>query len=124
MKKIYLIFISYFYTISVYATTKAPKVNCYWLPWCPDNIIETPWNPNIDNFNWIKYIWNIIAEWIKYIWIIAVLVLMISWIYFLVSIWEEEKAKKAKKMITWSLVWVIVANWAWAIINLLNKFSF
>jgi hypothetical protein len=48
---------------------------------------------------------------------------MLAWIMYLVSGWEDEKVKKAKKWIIWSLIWVLISTSAWAIINLVNSFK-
>lgn len=69
---------------------------------------------------------NIIAEMIKYVVVLAVIALMISWIMYMFSNGEEEKTKKAKSWIIWSLTAVvlsissyyIVTTIAWIQINL------
>jgi len=110
----------FLFKISVFAT--APWVNCKWLPWCDSN--EQASNGlAIDQVNPTLFISNIIWKTIQYVAVFSVIVLMIAWVYFLVSIWEEEKIKKAKKMVIYSVVWVIIANSAWLIINLLNRFT-
>jgi len=102
---IYFIFIT-----NVFAT--APWVVCQWLPWC-SNTIWGVW--------FFAFLWKIISEWIKYVAVVAVISVMISWIMYIVSVWEDEKVKKAKNWIIWSLVWVFISISAWAIINLLNS---
>jgi len=109
--------------ISEATFTEAPEVNCYWLPWCNDWDVAVPWKPgNVTNkHNWIKFLGNFISELIKYVSVIAVIAIMLSWIMYLVSGWEETKVKKAKNWIIWSLVWVFLSVSAWWIINLLNN---
>ena len=87
-----------------------------WLPWCQTNISTDEW--------FFKFIWNIIAEWIQYTAVIAVIAVMISWMMYVASAGDEEKAKKAKKWILWSLIGVFLSVSAWGIINLLNSVSF
>ena len=65
--------------------------------------------------------WWLITTFIKYVAVIAVISLMLSWIMYLLSWWEEEKVKKAKSWIIWSLAWVIFSISAWSIINLINN---
>lgn len=94
--------------------SSAPWVVCEWLPGCGSSV----W--------WKSFFWflgNLISSWIKYTAVIAVISLMIAWIMYLTSGWEEEHVKKAKKWITWSLVWVLISTSAWAIINLANSFK-
>ena len=112
MKNIFYIFLAYI-TLNVSTCLAAPEVNCWWLPFCEKTWEEIVW--------W--YIWSFIAEFIKYVAVISVLSIMISWVMYLVSWWEEEKVKKAKTWIIWSLVWAFLSISAWAIINVVNKFT-
>lgn len=113
-----MLFISLWLNIAYSAT---PKINCIWLPWCVDSNIMTPWTPDISNNIWAKFMANIIWEFIQIVAVFAVFALIFSWIMYLLSAWEEEKATKAKKWIIWSLVWVFVSISAWWIINFLNN---
>ena len=79
----------------------SPEINCAGLPWC-----DADWN-NEDIIEKISV--NIITEMIKYISVLAVIALMISWIMYMLSGWEEEKTKKAKTWIIWSLVGVFLS---------------
>lgn len=126
-----LIFINFWFLINnnIFAldAPNAPKVNCIWLPWC--DITNNDWKVfdetwlNTKWWEWMKWIWNVIAEWIKYVSVLAVLSLIISWFFYILSWWEDEKTKKAKRMIIWSLIWVIISITAWWIINLVNKIN-
>ena len=79
-----------------------------------------PGNHSINNI--VKVVWwDIISSMIKYVAIIAVISLMLSWIMYLISNWEEEKVKKAKNWIIWSLVWVLLSISAWWIIWIINN---
>lgn len=105
---------------STNSSSKAPAINCVWLPWCEDAEKNKPTPANLDRKNWQKWIWNIISELIKYVSVVAVISLMFSWVLYMTSGWEEEKTKKAKNWIIWSLVWVFLSISAWWIINMLN----
>ena len=112
------------FTINFNAFAAIPEVNCIWLPWCVDSEIKTPWAPdNFDNNLGLEVIVNIIWELIQFVAVFAVLALIISGIMYLLSWWEEEKTKKAKTWITWSLVWVVVSISAWGLINILNNLT-
>jgi len=77
---------------------KWPEILDTWLPgsgWW-DKVIE-------------KVASNIIAEMIKYVAVLAVLALMISGVMYMFSDWEEEKTKKAKSWILWSLTAVVLS---------------
>jgi hypothetical protein len=43
---------------------------------------------------------------------------------YLLSWGEEDKTKKAKSWIIWSLVWVLTSISAWWIINMLNNLTY
>lgn len=113
MKKILFIIL----WLSSYLTTFAaswPKFECTWLPWCEswDNLWQ----------NWIvNVIWNFVSEVIKYVAVIAVIALMYAWIMYMLSAWEEEKTKKAKKWITWSLIAVFISISWYFLINAINN---
>ena len=81
---------------------------------------------------WLPWVWNeadviwtvfgaFIVELIKYVAVIAVIALMLSGIMYIVSFWEEEKIKKAKNWIIWSLVGVFLSVSAYTIIWFINK---
>ncbi len=69
----------------------------------------------------LRIISDFIGEFLKYTAVIAVMAVMISGIYYLISMWEEEKTKKAKKWVIWSMVWVIISVSAWYIIHSINN---
>lgn len=97
IKKIFFAFLIFIFNINI-LLAKWPKILDDWLPgsWWWDDIIE-------------KVGSNIIAEMIKYVAVLAVIALMISWIMYMFSNWEEEKTKKAKTWILWSLVAVVLS---------------
>ena len=90
----FIVFISNIWVL----LAKWPKILDDWLPWSWgwDDVIE-------------KVGSNIIAEMIKYVAVLAVIALMISWIMYMFSDWEEEKTKKAKSWIIWSLTAVVLS---------------
>ena len=90
-----------------------PKIIENWLPF--DGVTT-------DKIVWTVF-WWIVAEFIKYVAVIAVISIMISGVMYLVSWGEEEKVKRAKTWIIWSLVWVFLSVSAWAIINIVNVFK-
>jgi len=67
--------------------------------------------------------WGLISTFIKYVAIIAVISLMLSWIMYLISGWEEEKVKKAKSWIIWSLAWVLISISAYWLIEIINNLT-
>ena len=105
-----LVFLTWFHN-----TFAAPDVNCEWLPWCES------WG-SFSSILWklADFIWSFLVQ---YVAVFAVIALMISWIMYILSNWDEERTKKAKSWIIWSLVWVFLSVSAWFIINFINNFS-
>jgi len=99
----------------------APSVNCYGLPGCVDTVMAEPSPASTTNNLWMVYITKIITQVMQFVAVFAVFSLMISWVYYLISWWEEEKTNKAKTWIIWSLVWVFLSISAWSIIKILNN---
>ncbi len=93
----------------------APAIDCGNLPGCGDNgwaSLDTP----------VNFIAALIAEVIKYVAVIAVIAMMLSGFMYLLSGGDEEKVKKAKMWITWSLIGVLLSVSSWYIINIINNF--
>lgn len=97
-----------------YSNWNAPDIKCEWLPWCLKN------DQNNVVFDFTS---KLISNLINYVAVFAVLALIISWIMYILSGWDEEKTKTAKNWIIWSLVWVFLSISAWSIINIINNFS-
>lgn len=117
MKKNILLFVSLYFIFITKIFASWPWVICNWLPWCS-------WDGANNSITWKKFftfIGKVITEMINYIAVISVISLMIAWIMYLISWWEDEQVKKAKKWIIWSLIWVFISTSAWAIINLANS---
>ena len=97
IKKIFFSLIIFISNINI-LLAKWPFEIPEWLPasWWWDDVIE-------------KVSSNIIAEMIKYVAVLAVIALMISWVMYMFSDWEEEKTKKAKSWILWSLTAVVLS---------------
>ena len=101
----------------------SPKVNCFGLPWCVDTVVSEPSTASVEKNTWIVIISSLIWNLIEYVAVFAVIALMLSGVMYLISWWDEEKVKKAKSWIIWSLVWVIISISAWGIINMLNNIT-
>lgn len=77
---------------------------------------------------WLK---DTLINWIKNIWVVLSL-FAVSWIvvwsYFMVfSSWEEEKVKKWKDIVKWSMLWFLwiisSSTIIWLIVNLMYSFD-
>ncbi len=109
---IYVIFITNIYITNADVPT-----------WLIPNNTGLPWNNTVARDIVGKVWWNFISEMIQYVAVIAVISLMFSGIMYLTSGWVEEKVKKAKTWVIYSLVWVLLSISAWTIIKILNELT-
>ena len=65
----------------------------------------------------------VIKKLIEFVWIFAIITMMIWWIMFLTSLWVEEKIKKARSIITYSIVWVLVSVLSYVLVDIVNNIS-
>lgn len=100
--------------------TWAPTVNCIGLPGCTDEEKENPKQYKVWTNIALVWLSKTIANLIQYVAVVAVITLMLSGIMYMLSWGDEEKIKKARNWIVWSLVWVLLSISAWWIINVLN----
>lgn len=126
MKKLFLIFFIFFSSFFIifsswYATNTPPSIVCEWLPGCISTGDGKPVVPKK------TLIIEFLAAWawvlIKYVAVIAVISLMWGGVLYMLSWGKEDKMKKAKAWIIWSLVWVFFSVSAWFIINVINAFK-
>lgn len=98
----------------------APKINCYGLPGCVDDNAHLPSPADVEKNIFLDLMWNLISLLIQYVPVVAVVALTLSGIMYMLSGGDDEKVKKAKNWITWSLIWVIFSLSAWSIVNIIN----
>lgn len=122
LRKIFVLCILLFSGLNT-VLADVPEVNCIWLPWCGQNEASEAFKWDLSKNVWLELVTSIIWQVIQFVAVVAVISLILSGILYLFSWWEEEKAKKAKSWIIWSLVWVIVSISAWWIIGILNKIT-
>ncbi|MFA5917270.1 MAG: hypothetical protein WC850_03510 [Candidatus Gracilibacteria bacterium] len=110
MKKIILFFI----LISLKVNTVLgadPYIECEGLPGC--NVASST--------NALSFVKTLVAELIKYVAVVAVLALIAAGFMYIFSGGEEEKVKKARKWIIWSIVAVFISISGYFLINLINE---
>ncbi|MDA9129318.1 pilin [Candidatus Gracilibacteria bacterium] len=119
MKNLFLKFLFPVYAYLSYANTfaVAPEVNCGALPGCGDT------GTGVGETEVYNIIGNLIRTAIEYISVIAVIAVMFGGILYLLSGGDEEKTKKAKNVIIWALVGVLISVFAWSIIGIINTFT-
>ena len=118
IKYIVLLIISLLLPVITFANTSTLDFkNEFWLPgfyeW--DGIIKTE-NP-------IKFLFVIIKEVTKYVAILAIIATMIGWLMFLFSAWSDEKVKKAKNVIIYSIIWVLVSIASFTLVDIINNLT-
>lgn len=114
MPKKYIIF--FLLIVCITQVTAAPEINCGHLPGCNNGT-------GLSERATFNILWRVIETAIQYTAVIAVIAIMIGGIMYLLSSGDEEKTKKAQKVIVWSLVWVIVSISAYGLINIINHFQ-
>lgn len=90
-----------------------PEINCGGLPGCKSG--------NKVSGGVFDIIGNVIALLIQYVAVFAVIMVMVGGIMFLISTGDEERVKRAKKIIIWSLVGVLLSVSAWLLIGFINR---
>lgn len=125
MKKIIISFIlSFFIIINTFASCKIPdkEFELWWesvselLDQCrPGDLVWTSWKYTVeDEFK------KQISKWVQNIssilWILAIWALVYAALLMTISAWEDEKIKKAKDIIKWTIIWFVWLISAWSII--------
>ncbi len=98
-----------------------PGVQAWGLPGGKNEGEKVSINENFDSTQVGKFTVDLVVEFIKYIAIIAVISLMLAGIMYILSGGEEEKIKKAKSWVIWSLVGVFISISAWGIVKFISQ---
>lgn len=91
--------------------SSGPNIKCDWLPGCSSS----------SSGDALSFLWHLVAELIKYVAVVAVIALIFAGFMYIFSAGEEEKAKKARKWIFWSLIAVFISISWYFLINLINE---
>ncbi len=71
-----------------------------------------------------EFVQDITVYILWFIYLISVLLIIYAWFNLLTWVWDEEKAKESKKMISYVLIWILIIFLAWPIVefimNMLN----
>lgn len=102
---------------------------CFYVQTFADAIDADPMGlPSFGSKGWISFkekphsfISKTIAEWIKYVWLLAIIAIVYWWIMYITSIWDDNKIKKAKQIIEYSIIWILASMFAFAIIEIVNN---
>ena len=138
MKKILVLLLSIFAVISFIMPVSFTNAECTYdfekpnadiwaaLNKCLEWVQLVDWTSVSLNEGWwfskqIKYWTNNIA---LYLWIFSVLSIIIGSFMMTISVWEEDKIKKAKDIVKWGMIWFIWVISVSAIINLVVKIMY
>jgi hypothetical protein len=88
------------------------------LPGC-DQYYETNIDPIKNNL-----LTTVISRLVVYAGIAAIITLMVSGLYYLISLGNEEKTKKANKMIFYSIFGLVIAVFSYVIIQIVVNLQF
>lgn len=118
IKYIVLLIISLLLPIITFANTSTLDFkNEFWLP----SFYE--WDGFIKKENPVNFLFVIIREVTKYVAILAIIATMIGWLMFLFSAWSDEKVKKAKNVIIYSIIWVLVSIASYTLVDIVNNLT-
>lgn len=71
-----------------------------------------------DQTKWASdYIQDIIVYLLWFLYFVAVVVIIYAWFNILTAAWDEEKVSKSKKIILFSIIWMVIIFLAWPIAN-------
>ena len=101
------IIISMFFIVALFYITDNLNA-CNTLDWCLGGSTLVDWSGDLSIELWFK---NQLLEWITkiawFLWLMAVWAIVFWSFMMVISAWEEEKIKKAKDMIKWSILWFL-----------------
>lgn len=97
--------------------TDVPYCN-NWECWIPE------WVEAIKDIDWLvtdrsatEYIQDIVVYVLRFLAIIATILIIYAWFNLLTSAWDEEKAKKSKQIIIYTIIWIFIIFIAWPLIK-------
>ena len=98
---------------------------CTTLDWClSGSDLVNPWNAEI----WAWEVKSKILGWVTKIWwffgLMAIWAIVWGAFMMVISAWEEEKVKKAKDMVKWSIIWFLWIVLASSLIALVVNFMY
>lgn len=108
-----------------YCDTKVWQCKCPWWSiaepwlWCINIDKWAWWFQSEDLPNMLDNIWGIIGNVIL---IISIVVVVWSWISYSLAVWDDEKQSKAKRILIYALVAVVIVilakNFTWMFMNM------
>lgn len=117
LKKIFLSFLLITFSFFAFSPIEAAYTNCKYdensttlwsfLDWCKPTKLAWNWDYKVES--WMK---DLVNWWIKNIslilWILAVWMLVYAGLLMQLSAWEDEKIKRWKDIVKWTLIWFLL----------------
>lgn len=87
--------------------------------WQEDVIVTWPTQINADEWTIFEVI-QTINKYLRFsIWAICMWVLIFWWIKLITAQWDQAKMKEANKLLTWALIWILIAIFSYAIVRII-----
>lgn len=128
---IFILFIiwSLFVFSNTYATNSIFNNTTTEIPYCKWNDCWIKqWVESIKSIEWMEnkasasqYIQRVTKYILWFLALVATLFIIYSWFVLLTWAWDEEKSKKSKTIIVYSLLWIVIIFLAWPIVDFILK---
>lgn len=87
--------------------------------WQEDVIVTWLTQINADEWTIFEVI-QTINKYLRFsIWAICMWVLIFWWIKLITAQWDQAKMKEANKLLTWALIWILIAIFSYAIVRII-----
>jgi hypothetical protein len=82
---------------------------------------QVTWPTTIQsNESTLFWIIQVVNKYLRFsLWAVTMWVLIYWWISLITAQWNEEKMKKANKLLLWSLVWILICIFSYAVVRLI-----
>lgn len=87
--------------------------------WQEDVIVSWQTQIQADEWNLFEVIQTINTYLWFAIWAICMWVLIFWWIKLITAQWDSAKMKEANKLLTWALIWILIAIFSYAIVRII-----
>lgn len=136
MKKILLSSLLWAFLCVIYISgwLQVIYASCSWSEWWSvgwqfDNCLS--WTQLVNSRGDMSLTWGFKTQVTKWttnvatlLWLLAIGAIVYGWLLMTLSAWEEEKVKKWKDIVKWSLLWFLALILAWALVRIVIEFIF
>jgi hypothetical protein len=109
------------FTINHWSSGEVPYCND-WECWLDKWIEAIEWvDIIVTNKTASQYVQDVVKYLLWFLMLISVIIIIYSWVVLLTWVWDEEKAKKTKKIILYAILWLIIIFLAYPISDFVFK---